>query len=112
MIAFSCSPLVLFQCLSQHDLVGAQDISHLKKIVFTVLARLHEDRAYKNAYEVTYGHGHLSEYTICGPTSNLEPSPAIVSDQCNLPLQFCFGGHKNSLKSPNYEDMLRRESCM
>ena len=44
--------VVLFQCLSQHDLVGAQDISHLKKTVFTVLTRLREDRAYTNAYEV------------------------------------------------------------
>lgn len=38
--------------MSQHDLVGAQDISHLKKIVFTMLAKLQEDKAYKNAYEV------------------------------------------------------------
>ena len=43
---------VIFQCLNQHDLVGAQDISHLKKIVFTILSRLHEDKAYKTAYEV------------------------------------------------------------
>ena len=43
---------VIFQSLNQHDLVGAQDISHLKKIVFTILSRLHEDKAYKTAYEV------------------------------------------------------------
>ena len=43
---------VIFQCLNQHDLVGAQDISQLKKIVFTILSRLHEDKAYKTAYEV------------------------------------------------------------
>ena len=53
-LSFSHSTFVavIFQCLNQHDLVGAQDISHLKKIVFTILSRLHEDKAYKTAYEV------------------------------------------------------------
>lgn len=51
--------VVIFQCLSQHDLVGAQDISHLKQIVFTILSRMHEDKAYKTAYEVRMAYSQL-----------------------------------------------------
>lgn len=44
--------LVVFQCLSEHDLVGPQDISHMKTSIFTMLSRINEDKAYRNGFEV------------------------------------------------------------